>query len=72
MIDPAQIPIEVRDALLKPITYPAGTSEENKMVIRFAAGLAAWPGMHIDEHGDMFPEVHPADLILPLTGVRDE
>ena len=65
MINPAQIPIEVRDALLKPITYPAGTSEENKMVIRFAAGLAAWPGGHMLM---MVPQI-----ILPLpTEARDD
>jgi hypothetical protein len=70
MIDPAQIPIEVRDALLKPITYPAGTSEENKMVIRFAAALAAWPGKQYRAWDDVMGTGLYA--ILPLTEARDE
>lgn len=68
MINPAQIPIEVRDALLKPITYPAGTSEENKMVIRFAAALAAWPGMHVHEtRRSWLGGFSERELMLPLT-----
>lgn len=79
-ITPDQIPPEAVEAAAKGIClaqgyiwerhperhpeWKAAFMREGRAAI--CAALAAWPGMSVDHHGDMFPEAHPAEIILPL------